>query len=60
MMKQLDNPNIVKYIDAISDDSHLYIVIEYMENGSLSGVCKKFGNMDESLVAIWMQQVLSN
>lgn len=37
-----------------------YIVLEYMENGALSGVIKSssFGPFPETLVAVYVQQVL--
>lgn len=37
-----------------------YIILEFMENGALSGIIKqnKFGPFPESLVAVYIQQVL--
>lgn len=57
-MQKLNHPNIVKYIDTIRTKSYLYIVLEYMENGSLATVIKKFGFFTESLTAIYVTQVL--
>jgi serine/threonine protein kinase len=57
-MQKLNHPNIVKYIDTIRTKSFLYIVLEYMENGSLATVIKKFGSFSESLTAIYVTQVL--
>jgi serine/threonine protein kinase len=37
---------------------HLFIILEYAENGSLSFICKKFGKFPESLVSIYMVQIL--
>mmetsp|Transcript_36161 Transcript_36161/g.47691 ORF Transcript_36161/g.47691 Transcript_36161/m.47691 type:complete len:1189 (+) Transcript_36161:175-3741(+) len=59
LLKKLHHPNIVKYIDTIKTDDYLHIVLEYMENGSLSNVIKKFGNFSESLTAIYVTQVLT-
>ena len=37
LLSKLDHPNIVKYLGAIdSDEGHLHVVLEYMENGSLA------------------------
>jgi serine/threonine protein kinase len=59
LLKKLKHPNIVKYIDTIRTDTALNIVIEYVENGSLSNIAKKFGgSLPESLVAIYISQVL--
>ena len=40
--------------------SHLYIILEYVENGSLSNIIKpnRFGVFPESLVAVYIAQVL--
>lgn len=57
-MQKLNHPNIVKYIDTIRTKSYLYIVLEYMENGSLANVIKKFGSCSESLTAIYITKVL--
>ncbi|CAN0292189.1 unnamed protein product, partial [Laminaria digitata] len=57
LLKKLNHPNIVKYIDTIQTAGHLHIVLEIMES-SLSAMCKKFGNFSESLTAIYMTQVL--
>ena len=58
LLKKLHNPNIVKYIDTIKTQDYLHIVLEYMENGSLANVMKKFGQLDEGLIAIYIRQVL--
>jgi serine/threonine protein kinase len=57
-MQKLNHPNIVKYIDTIRTRSYLYIVLEYMENGSLANVIKKFGFLTESLTAMYVSQIL--
>ncbi|SPQ96539.1 non-specific serine/threonine protein kinase [Plasmodiophora brassicae] len=59
LLKKLKHPNIVKYIDTIRTESALHIVIEYVENGSLANLVKKFGGgFPETLVAIYISQVL--
>lgn len=57
----LDHPNIVKYIDALRIDDSLNIVIEFVENGSLSsllGKLHKHGHVEEQLVAVYTAQIL--
>jgi serine/threonine protein kinase len=58
LMQKLNHPNIVKYIDTIRTKSYLYIVLEYMESGSLATVVKKFGFLTESLSAMYVNQIL--
>ncbi|RMZ56356.1 hypothetical protein APUTEX25_004713 [Auxenochlorella protothecoides] len=61
LLKTLNHPNIVKYYGSLRTDTHLYIVLEYMENGALSGVIKSssFGPFPETLVAVYVQQGLA-
>lgn len=63
LMKRLSHKNIVKYIgkfysDVISNDKYLSIVLEYVENGSISGIIKKFSVFQEGLVAFFISQVV--
>ena len=59
LLKKLKHENIVKYIDYISTENHLNIILEYVDSGSLSSIIKKFGPFPESLVAIYIKQVLT-
>jgi serine/threonine protein kinase len=60
LLKTLNHKNIVKYIGSFKSRSHLYIILEFMENGALSSVIKpnRFGVFPETLVAIYITQVL--
>jgi serine/threonine protein kinase len=60
LLKNLNHKNIVKYVGSFKTRTHLYIILEYMENGSLASVIKpsKFGAFSESLVAVYIAQVL--
>lgn len=58
-MQGLDHPNIVKYKDAIRSESHLNIILEFVENGSLSSQQQKIGGtFPENLVAVYIAQVV--
>ena len=57
-MKKLKHENIVKYIDCIETEGFLNIILEYIESGSLASIIKKFGAFPESLVSIYVKQVL--
>ncbi|KAK3236543.1 MAP3K epsilon protein kinase 1, partial [Cymbomonas tetramitiformis] len=60
LLKNLNHKNIVKYLGSFRTKGHLNIILEYMENGSLSSIIKpnKFGAFPESLVAVYISQVL--
>lgn len=58
LLKNLNHPNIVKYKGFARDKDSLFIVLEYCENGSLQSILKRFGKFPESLVAVYMRQVL--
>ena len=57
LLQSLRHPNIVKYLDTVRTKDKLIIVTEYVENGSLYNVVKKFGNLQESLAQIYVVQV---
>lgn len=60
LLKNLNHKNIVKYLGSSKTKSHLHIILEYVENGSLANIIKpnKFGPFPESLVAVYITQVL--
>lgn len=58
LLKNLNHMNIVKYKGFVRDKESLHIILEYCENGSLQSILKKFGKFPESLVAVYMAQVL--
>jgi len=58
LLQKLHHKNIVKYIDTIRSKNHLYIVLEFIESGSLSALVKDHGTFPEVLVAKYIKQVL--
>ncbi|URD82610.1 hypothetical protein MUK42_19066 [Musa troglodytarum] len=60
IIMNLNHKNIVKYLGSIKTKTHLHIILEYVENGSLANIIKpnKFGPFPESLVAVYIAQVL--
>ncbi|KAA3482657.1 MAP3K epsilon protein kinase 1-like [Gossypium australe] len=60
IIMNLNHKNIVKYLGSSKTKSHLHIILEYVENGSLANIIKpnKFGPFPESLVAVYISQVL--
>ena len=58
LLKNLDHLNIVKYIECIRTKSHINLILEYVENGSLHQMVKQSGKMGEHLVFIFVKQIL--
>ncbi|KAL6068784.1 Protein kinase of the Mitotic Exit Network [Balamuthia mandrillaris] len=58
LMKSFHHPQIVRYINAYEEDGFLSLVLEFMENGSLHDIQRKFGVFPESLVAAYLSQIL--
>ena len=59
LLKKLDHPNIVKYIECIQTKTHINLVLEYVEGGSLHQILKQTGKMPEHLVFIFVKQILN-
>mgnify|MGYP002047754092 CR=1 FL=1 len=47
LLKLLKNPYIVEYRESFNTSDTLYIVMEFIENGSLATIVKKFGKLRE-------------
>lgn len=47
VMKNLDHPNIVKYLGAERDENTLKIYMEFIVGGSLAGLIKNYGALTE-------------
>ena len=58
LMKHLDHKNIVKYIETVQAGHQLCIILEFIEGGSLEKLYTKYGSFSETLVAIYIKQVL--
>lgn len=58
LLRSLNHPKIVQYITYLATARTLSIVMEYVENGSLLRIVKKFGRLPENLAAVYISQVL--
>jgi len=58
LLQSLDHINIVRYIGHIRKGKELSIVMEYVENGSLAGMVKKYGRFPEPLARAYIRKVL--
>ncbi len=58
LLRTLNHKNIVKYHGSFKTRTHLYIILEFMESGSLSSIIKQCGVLSEELAAVYVAQVL--
>ena len=58
ILRELDHPNIVRYIDIIKAEKRMFLVLEYVEQGSLLSIVKQFGSLPENLIAVYIDQTL--
>ncbi|KAJ3115294.1 hypothetical protein HK100_001408 [Physocladia obscura] len=58
LLKNLYHENIVSYQGFSQTHEHLNIIMEYCENGSLYSILQKFGTFPETLVSLYIGQVL--
>ena len=56
-LKQIDHPAIIKYLDAVQKENRIYLILEYVEGGSLSSLAKK-SHLSEEIIKIYAKQVL--
>ncbi len=57
LARKLNHPNITQVYDAAADDQRAYIVMEYVESGSLDRYCVAEGLMEPRRVARVLEQV---
>lgn len=59
LLRELKHQHIVRYVDSITTETDLNIVMEYMEVGQVSSILSKFkGRPPERLVARYTRQIL--
>jgi hypothetical protein len=58
LLQSLSHPCIVSYYGFILNDEYLNIILEFVENGSLSNTLKSFGNFPEKLIANYTVKIL--
>jgi len=58
LMKKLEHKNIVMYKGTERRDKELNIFLEYVVGGSLSTILGKFGALPESLIRVYLTQIL--
>lgn len=55
----MDHPNIVKLFGIFSDEEHIYLIMEYMEDGSLYSLVKKEKKLSEKSCATKLLEIAS-
>ncbi|KAJ2613095.1 Protein kinase of the Mitotic Exit Network [Coemansia sp. RSA 1365] len=58
LLKSLSSPRIVRYYGFVKSDTHLNLVMEFVENGSLSATLKSFGAFPERLVLAYAVKII--
>ncbi|KAJ2883349.1 Protein kinase of the Mitotic Exit Network, partial [Coemansia aciculifera] len=58
LLKSLSSPRIVRYHGFVKTDTHLNLMMEYVENGSLSATLKSFGSFPEKLVLAYAVKII--
>jgi serine/threonine protein kinase len=59
LLQRMTHPAIVPYLDSFVDsEGMLHIVMEFAENDSLIDVIHKYGELNETVAAIYVAQVL--
>ncbi|KAL6064453.1 Suppressor of Sensor Kinase (SLN1) [Balamuthia mandrillaris] len=58
-LRNLKHPNILEFYGYAKTSSYLYLILEYVEEGSLSKVIDDFGKFPEKLSALYVEQVLN-
>jgi serine/threonine protein kinase len=58
VMKNLNHPNIVRYLGTQLCPNCMYIFLEYVPGGSISSLLAKFGKFEESVLKLYASQIL--
>ncbi len=59
LLKHLDHPNIVKYYDYFEEEDYIYLMMEYLEGGTLQQYMKENTNITENDARIIIKQLLT-
>lgn len=57
ILKQLNHPNIIKFIDAIRSENYLYLVMEFCKDGNLDGLISK-NNLSENEILYYFRFII--
>lgn len=58
LLKNLNHPNIVRYIGSTSENNNIYVFLEYVSGGSIASIINKYGHLEESMIRNYAKQIL--
>lgn len=58
LLKELEHPNIVRYLGSEHNDQFLNIFLEYVPGGSVASILSNYGAFEEALVKTFVRQIL--
>lgn len=58
VMSKLNRPQLIKYFASYVMGASLWIVMEYLEAGSLADMVKEIGPLDETMIAYVMKELV--
>ena len=59
LLRELEHPNIVRYLGSECNDTFFNIFLEYVPGGSLSTLIQNYGTFEEVLIRTFVKQILS-
>ncbi|KAI9174360.1 hypothetical protein LWI28_016155 [Acer negundo] len=59
VLSRLRHPNIVRYYGSETIDDKIYIYLEYVSGGSIYKILQEYGQLGESAIRSYTQQILS-
>lgn len=57
LMKRLDHPSLPRIVDIIDNGQTIYVVMDYIEGGSLDKILSEYGAQPQELVIDWAKQL---
>lgn len=58
LLKSIQHPNVVQYLDSNTDGMYLNIFLEYVPGGSVVALLRNYGAFEEPLVCNFVRQIL--
>ena len=58
LMNELDHPNIIKLYEYFEDARFIYLIFDYMKDGSLSEILQKKRQLSETQAADFLKNIL--
>ena len=58
MLRDLQHPNIVRYLGTDLNKDTFCIFLEYVPGGRIHGLLRRFGRLDEAVIRVYTRQLL--